>query len=274
MLTCEMYEGNAAYATAIAAAVEVFHNFTLVHDDIVDGASMRRGKPSVHEKFGLNTALLAGDGLLLFAYEYLGHLPASLFSKTTIRMNKVALLILEGQQMDLEFEKRKGVSIDGYLKMIEYKTAALLGLSLQLGAITSAADDDELQKLYRLGVLIGLAYQIQDDYLDAFGNEKLFGKTIGGDISRGKKSYLHVVAYQRANAQQYKKLKHAEMLHNGSKIKAMIELYKSIGADAVAQQHIQALNAEATEVLHSLNVPVYKKSGLQSLLHALQKRVA
>ena len=194
LMACDLFGGTKDDAMGAALAIEVFHNFTLLHDDIMDNAETRRNRLTVHKKWNANTAILSGDAMMIKSYEFLENTPAHLWTKLFPIFTRTALEVCEGQQYDMNFETCEEVTLDEYFNMIRLKTAVLLGAALQLGAIIGGASDDDAQHLYDFGVAIGIAFQLKDDYLDTFGDEKSFGKRIGGDIVCGKKTFLLINA--------------------------------------------------------------------------------
>lgn len=194
LMANDAFGGDVKQALNPAFAMEVFHNFTLVHDDIMDGADIRRGEPTVHIKYGVNAGILAGDVMLAYAYQYLCNVPHQFIPGLIQLFNKTAIEIFEGQQMDMDFEQRTDVGEVEYLKMIEYKTSVLLACSLQTGAMLAGANEADQKLIYEFGLNLGLSFQIKDDYLDAFGEAEKVGKKIGGDILNNKKTYLFVSA--------------------------------------------------------------------------------
>lgn len=203
MLTCGIFSDQPQAAMPAAAAVEVFHNFTLLHDDIMDNAAMRRGNPSVFAKWGQNVAILSGDAMLISAYRLLSEYPPQVLPQILARFNTMAIEVCEGQQYDMDFEARESVSVEEYLHMIELKTSALLSGATVIGAIIGGAGEEDCQRLYRFATELGLAFQLQDDLLDSYGDERL-GKAIGGDILEGKKTYLMVMALSKASAAEHR----------------------------------------------------------------------
>jgi len=194
LMACDLFGGTKDDAMGAALAIEVFHNFTLLHDDIMDNAETRRNRLTVHKKWNANTAILSGDAMMIKSYEFLEKTPVHLWSKLFPIFTRTALEVCEGQQYDMNFETCEEVTLDEYFNMIRLKTAVLLGAALQLGAIIGGASDDDAQHLYDFGIAIGIAFQLKDDYLDTFGDEKSFGKRIGGDIVCGKKTFLLINA--------------------------------------------------------------------------------
>ena len=187
-MACEIFEGSYKKALDAALAVEVFHNFSLIHDDIMDDAPLRRGKETVHEKWDINTGILSGDAMLINAYQLFENYEGEVFIELAKLFSKTAIEVCEGQQYDIDFETRDDVTISEYIKMIEYKTAVLVGAAMKMGAIVAGASETSKTGIYDFGRLLGLAFQLQDDYLDAFGDPKTFGKQVGGDIIENKKN--------------------------------------------------------------------------------------
>ncbi len=195
----ELFDEDISKALPIAAAVEIFHNFTLLHDDIMDQAPLRRGKPTVHAKYGINTGILSGDVMVIFAYEFLNKIP---HPKPLSIFNKMAIEVCEGQQYDMNFETRNDVTISEYIRMIELKTSVLIAAAFQMGALAGGATEEVAQHLYEFGRNVGIAFQIQDDILDTFGDPEKFGKKVGGDIVQNKKTYLVLKSYELGNPEQ------------------------------------------------------------------------
>ena len=208
LLGCDLFNGHMENAVRVAWSLELFHNFTLAHDDIMDHAGTRRGQPSLHKKYSVEQAIISGDALMILAYQGFESLNDATYKKVTGVFSKAALNICEGQQLDMDFETKKSVSLDDYLTMIKGKTSALLGAALQIGALVADATDDDAQKLYQIGEQIGMAFQIKDDWLDAFGDQQKVGKIKGGDFLQRKKSVTWILGYQDANAEQRELLDH------------------------------------------------------------------
>ena len=194
LMAADIFDGDHKKAISAAKAVEMFHNFSLVHDDIMDDAPLRRGNETVHEKWNLNTGILSGDAMLILAYQYFENYEPKIFQALAKLFSKTALEVCEGQQYDVDFETRDDVTIPEYLKMIEYKTAVLLGAAMKMGAIVAETSEENADLIYNFGLNLGIAFQLQDDYLDAFGNPETFGKQVGGDIIENKKTYLYLKA--------------------------------------------------------------------------------
>ena len=256
MLTNEAFGGNAEEAMPAAMAVEVFHNFTLLHDDIMDNADTRRGKPSVFAKWGANVAILSGDSMLITAYKMLSALDAGSLSRVMPLFNDMAIEVCEGQQYDMDFESMDSVAVEDYILMIERKTSALLSGSAMIGATLAGAKDDDIKKLYRFATELGLAFQLQDDMLDSFGDEAL-GKKIGGDILEGKKTYLMVQAMSRATDEEREVLRTThknEALSDAEKIATIKALYEKLDVKHATEQQIELRFERALSVLDTLSI--------------------
>ncbi|HSV10637.1 MAG TPA: polyprenyl synthetase family protein [Hanamia sp.] len=256
----------------VAAAIELFHNFTLVHDDIMDRAPLRRGLQTVHTKFGESTALLAGDVMLVGAYEYLNKISSEYIHAVLNLFNSTAKKVCEGQQLDMDFEKDVDVNFDDYVKMIGLKTSVLLAASLQLGAILGGAGLGNQEHLYEFGKNLGIAFQIQDDYLDAFGDPEKFGKKPGGDIMANKKTFLLLQAMKAAPAAQQKELKYLLSLDTENKIQPILDIYKSCNVDEWAKELKQKYFSIAMEHLEEIAVRSFRKKPLQELAEYLMER--
>jgi geranylgeranyl diphosphate synthase type II len=268
----ELFSEIKADSWKIAVAIELFHNFTLIHDDIMDKAPLRRGRPTVHAKFNEPTALLAGDVMLLQSYEYMNETDPK-YVQTLIRLlNKTGREVCEGQQLDMDFEKMMSVTLDQYLHMIELKTAVFLAASLQMGALVASASGPDQQHIYSFGKNLGLAFQVQDDYLDSFGDPETFGKQRGGDILSDKKTFLLVKALQTATAVERKAIQ--ELLYSSAsdKVERMTELYRQTGADQAAQSAQRSYLEKAYTHLDAIQVPAAKKTALRELADYLLER--
>jgi geranylgeranyl diphosphate synthase type II len=255
-----------------ALAVEVFHNFSLVHDDIMDEAPVRRGKPTVHTKWDANIAILSGDVMLVKAYQYLNNYPAEVSKKLIDVFNKTAIEVCEGQQMDMDFEKRVSVEQDEYLKMISLKTSVLLGCALQLGAIVGGADLKAQNELYQFGLNMGVAFQIQDDLLDLYGDSTLVGKQVGGDIIANKNTLLMILARQEANEKQLSSLEVLlKGVDNNKKIEGIITLFESLNVKEKCQDLMNVFYKKAEKHLQEIELKD-EQSGLWALISLLKKR--
>ena len=256
LITLETFGGNIDEAMPAAMAVEIFHNFTLLHDDIMDNADVRRGKPSVYAKWGGNVALLSGDAMLITAYKHLTRISASVLPRVMNIFSDMALEVCAGQQYDMDFESMEKVSVVDYMQMIERKTSALLSGSAMIGATMAGASDDDVKKIYRFATELGLAFQLQDDVLDSYGDESL-GKKIGGDILEGKQTFLMVQAMSRADAAQREVLRTthlAEELTNEQKIAKVKALYDALDVKHIAEQQIELRFERALNILDTLSI--------------------
>lgn len=256
LITLEAFGGNIDEAMPAAMAVEIFHNFTLLHDDIMDNADVRRGKPSVYAKWGGNVALLSGDAMLITAYKHLNRISASVLPRVMNIFSDMALEVCEGQQYDMDFESMEKVSVVDYMQMIERKTSALLSGSAMIGATMAGASDDDVKKIYRFATELGLAFQLQDDVLDSYGDESL-GKKIGGDILEGKQTFLMVQAMSRADAAQREVLRTthlADELTNEQKIAKVKALYDALDVKHIAEQQIELRFERALNILDTLSI--------------------
>ena len=267
LLSADLYGTPADEAMPAALAVEVFHNFTLVHDDIMDDAPLRRGQVTVHEKWDTNTAILSGDAMLIEAYRKLEGYPPAVFKPMVALFSRTALEVCEGQRYDMDFETRDDVQISEYLRMIEYKTAVLVGCALQMGALLAGAPEADQQSLYSFGIYLGLAFQLQDDFLDVFGDPKTFGKQIGGDIIENKKTFLYLKSLELADpptAQELKDLYSIQPADPKVKIRRISELFRSTGAADAAREKIREYTQEAFRQLDSLQLEDSRKEVLRA----------
>ncbi len=255
-----------------ATAIELFHNFTLIHDDIMDKAPLRRGMQTVHEKYGDSVALLSGDVMLVVAYDYLNKIHSSHLHKIIDLFNTTAKQVCEGQQLDMDFEKKENVSFDEYLSMIELKTSVLLAASLQMGAILGGAGDGNQQHLYAFGKNLGLAFQLQDDYLDAFGDPAKFGKQIGGDIMSNKKTFLLIKTLELATDAQIRDIKELMITDDVNKVNDMISIFKSCGVDEWAKKTKEEFIHSSFQHLEDTAVLSSRKKPLQDLADFLVRR--
>ena len=274
LITVDAFGGNVDKAMPAALAVEVFHNFTLLHDDIMDNADMRRGKPSVFAKWGENVAILSGDAMLITAYKMLAALEAERLPRVMHIFNDMALEVCEGQQYDMDFESMERVSVEDYILMIERKTSALLSGSAMIGATLAGALDDDIKKLYRFATELGLAFQLQDDMLDSFGDESL-GKKIGGDILEGKQTYLMVQAMSRASDKEREVLRTThknEALTDAEKIATVKALYEKLDVKHATEQQIELRFERALAVLNTLSIAGERTVRLEEFARNLMGR--
>lgn len=256
----------------VATAVELFHNFTLIHDDIMDKAPLRRGMQTVHEKYGESTALLAGDVMLVAAYEYLNQISTHYSKKIIHLFNETAKEVCEGQQLDMDFEKQEQVHLDDYLNMISLKTSVLLAASLQMGAIIGGALDRNQNLLYEFGRKLGLAFQVQDDYLDAFGDPEKFGKQVGGDIKANKKTFLLIHALETASTPQKEELTALLSSNDDRKVEGVLTIFKQCKVDEWAKELKEQFSNEAFKHLEDIAVLSKRKEPLKQLASYLIQR--
>ena len=256
-----------------AKAVELFHNFSLVHDDMMDEASLRRGQPTVHTKYDANTALLVGDIMVIRAYEYIQPIQSNHLSKILGLFNQTAREVCEGQQLDLDYAKRITVSMEEYIHMITLKTSVLLAASLQMGAIIGGAGEHNCSNLYAFGKKLGIAFQIQDDYLDAFGDAAVFGKDAGGDIKQNKKTFLLIRALETANPEQLKNLNALLASDAPDKVDQVLNIFKACKVDAWAEDLKQQYMQEALAHLEAIAVVEARKKPLIDLANYLMNRI-
>ena len=276
IMAYNMYADDIESVFSVAAGMEIFHNFTLLHDDLMDRADMRRGQATVHKKWNENTAILSGDGMLVLAYRYLAQTKGNDLHKVLDLANETFTGIMEGQQYDMEFETRDDVTEDEYIEMIRLKTSVLLAACVQMGAILGGASDSDAKLLYDFGEKIGLAFQLQDDLLDVYGDPAVFGKKIGGDILCNKKTYLYINAYRLADAGQKRELDRWAVYDGNdpdSKITAVRSIYDAVGVKALSEKLIGSLFDEAMIKLDAVNLPVGSKSLLREYAGSLLNRV-
>ncbi len=262
--------GNDAYN--VATAIELFHNFTLVHDDIMDAAPLRRGMPTVHTKYNPSTALLTGDVMMIVAYDYLNKINTAYLHRILHLFNRTAKEVCEGQQMDMDFEKLETVSPEDYIRMIELKTSVLLAASVQMGAILGGASEHNCGHLYEFGRNLGIAFQIQDDYLDAFGDPAKFGKDAGGDIRQNKKTFLLIHALETANAAQKAELLQLMRDNPNDKVAKVLDIFKACNVDEWAKQLKQQYLDKALFHLDEVAVTAVRKKPLMQLAAFLIQR--
>jgi len=275
LMTADIFGDKAALAMNAALSVEVFHNFSLVHDDIMDDAPLRRGKKTVHEKWDLNTGILSGDAMLILAYQLFENYEPKTFQSLARLFSKTALEVCEGQQYDIDFETRNDVTIPQYLKMIEYKTAVLVGAAMKMGAIVAEASEQDQDGIYDFGRYLGIAFQLQDDYLDAFGNPETFGKQVGGDILENKKTYLYLKTLELGSGDEKSNL--LELMSNTSitnedKVEKVKALFNASGASEATQLAVKDYTKKAFSVLEKLNISEDKKQILQLFGEQLMNR--
>ncbi len=274
LLSAESFGTNKELALPAASAIEIFHNFTLIHDDIMDKADIRRGKPTVHKKWNENLAILSGDTMLVWAYKMLENYDGETYKKLSSLLNQTAVEVCEGQQMDMDFETRNNVSIDEYLEMIRLKTAVLLGTALKFGGIVANIDESDLQNIYQFGMNLGIAFQIQDDYLDSFGNVEQFGKKIGGDIIDRKKTFLYIEALQQANETDKKRLIDLfdnKLIEDNDLISNVLSLYHKYQIPQITKRKIDSYTQKSLYDLQqtkmSKNYKMFWQNFASELMH-------
>lgn len=276
LLTAEIFETDYNEALNAALAVEVFHNFSLVHDDIMDDAPLRRGKQTVHEKWDLNTGILSGDAMLIQAYQLFESYDDNIFRGLAQIFSKTALEVCEGQQYDVDFELRNDVTEAEYLKMIEYKTAVLVGAAMKMGALVANASKEDSEKIYEFGRLLGIAFQLQDDYLDAFGNPETFGKQVGGDIIENKKTYLYLKAMKHAAKEEQQQL--VQLFNNevevtvAEKVAYVKQVFETSNAAQLTKEAIKNYTQKALDILNELSIDSSKKKVLIDFSESLISR--
>lgn len=275
LMACDALGGNLQEAITPAIGLEMFHNFTLLHDDVMDKADIRRGKPTVHVKWCDNTAILSGDAMLTMATQLIAQSPASSMAKVMELYNTTAMEIYEGQQFDMDFETRSDVTVDGYINMIRLKTSVLLGCACKMGALLAGANDDDATAMYQVGVNLGLAFQLQDDLLDVWGDEKTFGKAIGGDILNNKKTFLLISAQNiatGADKQCLEKWIAATHYDKAEKIAAVKAIYDRLDLRTKSENEIKAYTTKALDSLASLNISAEAKSEFEAFIKKLMNR--
>ena len=268
----ELFSDITEDAWSLATAIELFHNFTLIHDDMMDAAALRRGMQTVHTKYGDNTALLTGDVMLIRAYEKLQTINPAYLPKILSLFNTTAREVCEGQQLDMDFEKMPSVTLDAYIHMITLKTSVLLAASLEMGAILGGATPGNCKHLYDFGKNLGIAFQIQDDYLDSFGDPEKFGKEVGGDIRQNKKTFLLLHALEVATPDQRAKLDALLATNGPEKVPQVLELFKACNVDAWAIELKEKYLQMALANLEDIAVTSTRKSALLSLANYLMQR--
>ncbi|MGI8950825.1 MAG: polyprenyl synthetase family protein [Chitinophagaceae bacterium] len=268
----ELFDNINADAWHVATAIELFHNFTLIHDDIMDDAPLRRGMQTVHTKYNASTALLTGDVMLIVAYDYLNKINNLHLHRIISLFNKTAKEVCEGQQLDMDFEKKETVELDEYLKMIELKTSVLLAASLQMGAILGGASEGNCKHIHQFGKNLGIAFQIQDDYLDAFGNPEKFGKDVGGDIRQNKKTFLLLHALEVADKKQKEELLQLMQDNSADKVQRVLSIFRDCDVDDWAKELKQKYVETAYRHLEDIAVVSVRKQPLMQLAEFLVQR--
>lgn len=275
LMAYNLYREDISAIYDSATGIEVYHNYTLLHDDLMDRADVRRGKPTVHKVWDDNTAILSGDTMLVLAYQYMASAAPEYLKKVIELFSLTALEICEGQQLDMEFESRTNVLEDEYIEMIRLKTAVLLAASLKIGAIQAGASAEDAQNLYNFGMQLGVAFQLQDDLLDVYGDPEVFGKNIGGDILCNKKTYMLIKAMARADEAQQAELSrwlHMKDYQPAEKINAVTELYNQLNIRSVCESKMREYYTLAMESLEAVAVAEERKKELKNLMKLLMYR--
>lgn len=275
LMSYALYKDNVESILPQAIGLETYHNYTLLHDDLMDNADVRRGMPTVHRKWDANTAILSGDSMLVLAYQRMQNCPADKLPAVLDVFTTTALEIGEGQQYDMEFETRNDVREEEYIEMIRLKTSVLLACAMKIGAIMAEAPKEDVDNLYRFGERMGLAFQLQDDFLDVYGDPKVFGKAIGGDITSNKKTYMLINAIGKAEGKDKETLMgwiNAKDFDREEKVKAVTEIYTRLGIDTMAKAKMEEYYAEALAALAEVSVPEEKKAQLREYAAKMMKR--
>lgn len=275
MLAYELYKDHPEDIILPAVGLETYHNYTLLHDDLMDNADMRRGNQTVHKKWDANTAILSGDSMLVLAYRCMQQVSDNKLRPVLETFTETALQVGEGQQYDMDFEKRNDVSEEEYIEMIRLKTSVLLACALKMGALLADAPKEDTVNLYKFGEQMGLAFQLQDDYLDVYGDPKVFGKAVGGDITSNKKTYMLINAFNRANAHQREELIRwttAKEFDKQEKISAVTQLYNEMNIGRLAQEKIACFFEQSRGYLDAVQVPEQRKAHLREFAGRMMKR--
>ncbi|MGY5550653.1 polyprenyl synthetase family protein [Riemerella anatipestifer] len=274
LMGCELFGGSLEKAMKPALAIEFFHNFTLIHDDIMDDTPLRRNKSTIHTLHGINVGILSGDALLIKAYQFFEDLEPELFKKCITLFSETGAVLCEGQQMDVNFETNSNVTYEDYIKMITYKTGVLSAASFKIGAMIAGATEQEAEALYQFGKHIGIAFQIMDDYLDVFGNQEQFGKKHAGDIFENKKTVLYLLAMENATEEERKELNYwySKKTDNIDKIYCVEKIFRRTKVDEKVLRLIQKHNQIGQDCLKTINLPEDKKQPFIELANYLLKR--
>lgn len=275
LLAYNLFKDNPQSILNQACALETYHNYTLLHDDLMDNADLRRGHETVHKRWNANTAILSGDSMLVLAFQQMAQCPEDKLKAVLDLFTETALEIGEGQQYDMDFEHRMDVREDEYIEMIRLKTSVLLACALKMGALLADASADDANLLYSFGEQIGLAFQLQDDFLDVYGDTKVFGKAIGGDIVSNKKTFMLINAFLRANEQQRAELHRwveATEFDEQEKIAAVTRLYNEIGIDKLAKERIDHYFKQGLACLEAVKIDAERKANLTAYVYKLMKR--
>ncbi len=275
LMSYNLFHEDITPALKSAIGIEIFHNYTLLHDDVMDDAPIRRGLPTVHQKWNKNVAILSGDAAAIVAYQHIEHCEDKYLRKVITFFNQMAMDICKGQQLDMEFETRNDVTVDEYIRMIYWKTSVLLAGSMRHGALIAGASEEIYNALYDLGGSLGLAFQLQDDYLDVYGDEVTFGKQIGGDITINKKTFMLIKALELADDEQRAELQYwisLKEFDKAEKIQAVTALYNAIGIKEIALTEIANYLVQCKEILRNIPIEEERKSGFYEMISLLEGR--
>lgn len=275
LIACDIFSGEYKQALPAAMAIETFHNFTLIHDDIMDDAPLRRGKITVHEKWDINTGILSGDAMMILAYQYFENYEPTIFQQLAKLFSKTALEVCDGQQLDVDFETRNDVTINEYIKMITLKTSVLIAAALKMGAIVSKTNEEQANHLYNFGLNLGIAFQLQDDYLDTYGNPETFGKQVGGDIIENKKTYLYLKSLEVSNKETKEKLVsfyNQKLDDNSTKITEVTRIFEQNNIPEHTKTLIKNYTNKAFESLEKLSISNNSKQQLKDFGNNLMNR--
>lgn len=273
LMAADAFGNKASEAVNAALGLEIFHNFTLVHDDVMDKSIMRRGRPSVFSKWDTNTAILSGDTMLTLASQYVAEVPDPILRKVLAAFNNMAIRVYEGQRLDMDFETGEDITLEDYIRMISDKTGALLGASCMIGALIGGASDEDASRMAEYGEMLGLAFQIQDDWLDVFGDASSFGKPIGGDINNNKKSFLLLKAYDQSDSPEVRALRDAMKLPAGeTKIKTVTNIYRKMDITSLCRSAVASYSSKALSALKATSLPEDRRDPFRLLVEKLTGR--
>ncbi|RQP10878.1 MAG: polyprenyl synthetase family protein [Chryseobacterium sp.] len=274
LMACDLFDGDLRQAIRPALAIEYFHNFTLIHDDIMDNATLRRGQPTVHSVYGANTGILSGDVLLMKSYKFFEELQPELFKRCVSIFTETGILVCEGQQHDVNFETRNDVTYDEYIMMISHKTGVLIGAALKIGALIGGSSEKDAEALYQFGLHVGVAFQIMDDYLDVYGDMKALGKKQAGDIYENKKTALYLLAMEHADEEERKELDYwySKKTDNIDKVYSVENIFRHVKVEEKALRLVQKHSELAHRYLDEINVSADKKKPFLQLAGQLLQR--
>ncbi len=269
LMAADAFGGDPDKALKAAAGIEMFHNFTLLHDDVMDKSELRRGRPTVHSKWDANTAILSGDTMLTLATMLVAQVDDSILREVLDTFNSQALKVYEGQRLDMDFEAMESVDLDEYIEMIKSKTGALLGAAAKIGALIGGASREDAEKMYEFGLMLGVAFQIEDDYLDTFGNAETFGKPIGGDINNNKKTFLMVKGLSAADANSSALKAALSMPAGPTKVKTVTRIYEMMDMPAISRAEVAAYSSKALSAVKATSLSDEKREIFRKLIDKL-----